>query len=448
MRCIRIGSGAGYAGDRLEPALELIEKGNLDYIGFECLAERTSALAQQERAEHPERGYNPLLTYRLEKVLPLAQQKKVKVITNMGAANPESAAEKAAEIACRHGLTGLKIAAVTGDDVLDKLQQYQDRDIWENGRPLSEFAGEILSANVYMGAQPIVEALRNGADVIITGRVSDPALFLAPLIYEFDWQDDDWVKLGKGTLVGHLLECGGQVAGGYFADPGRKEVPDLARLGFPLAEVSENGDFLLTKAEGSGGCITRHTCIEQMIYEIHDPTKYFTPDVTADFSQVQFTEVGKNCVRVEGAGGHPKTDTLKVSIGYKDCFIGEGEISYGGAGAYVRAKLAAEIVKKRFLLTGVLLEELKIDYIGVDSTYWNHKQDYIVPEEVRLRIAGRAKDLQVARAVGREVESLYTNGPAGGGGARQSVREITSIASMLIDRNDVHPKVTYLEVKK
>ena len=185
-----------------------------------------------------------------------------------------------------------------------------------------------------------------------------------------------------------------------------------------------------------------------MIYEIHDPTKYFTPDVTADFSQVQFTEVGKNCVRVEGAGGHPKTDTLKVSIGYKDCFIGEGEISYGGAGAYVRAKLAAEIVKKRFLLTGVLLEELKIDYIGVDSTYWNHKQDYIVPEEVRLRIAGRAKDLQVARAVGREVESLYTNGPAGGGGARQSVREITSIASMLIDRNDVHPKVTYLEVKK
>lgn len=448
MKRIRIGSGAGYAGDRLEPALELIEKGNLEYIGFECLAERTIALAQQERAEYPDRGYNPLLEYRLEKVLPLAYQNKVKVITNMGAANPVGAANKAAEIATRYGLTGLKIAAVTGDDVLNKLQQYQDREIWENGRPLGELDGEVLSANVYMGAQPIVEALRNGADVVITGRVSDPALFLAPLIYEFDWQADDWERLGKGTLVGHLLECGGQVAGGYFADPGKKEVPNLAALGFPLAEVTENGDFFITKVEGSGGCITRHTCIEQMVYEIHDPTKYLTPDVTADFSQVQFSEVEKNCVKVQGATGHPKTDTLKVSIGYKDCFIGEGEISYGGTGSYGRAKLAAEIVKERFSLTGVELDELKIDFIGVDSTYWKHNQEYIVPEEVRLRIAGRSKSKDVAQIVGREVESLYTNGPAGGGGARQSVREIASIASMLINRDDVHPQVTYMEVKR
>lgn len=447
MKKIRIGSGAGYAGDRLEPALELMEKGNLDYISFECLAERTIALAQQEKASDPEKGYNPLLEYRFEKVLPLAHKNHIKVITNMGAANPVGAAKKVMEMAQSQGIYGLKIAAVTGDDVLDKLQQYQDRDIWETGKPLKELAGEIISANVYMGASPIVDALKGGADIVITGRVSDPALFLAPLIYEFGWKDDDWDKLGKGTLVGHLLECGAQVAGGYYADPGKKDVPGLDHLGFPMAEVSENGEFVVTKVDGSGGFINRDTCIEQMVYEIHDPTKYFTPDVIADFSQVQFIEEGRDRVRALGATGHEKTDTLKTSIGYKDCYIGEGEIIYGGTGAYGRAKLAADVVQKHLQSAGTPLDELKIDFIGVNATYWNENHDYIVPEEVRLRVAGRTKCRNAARAIGREVESLYTNGPAGGGGARQSVREVVAIASMLIDRSEIKPEITYWEVR-
>lgn len=247
MKKIRIGSGAGYAGDRLEPALELMEKGNLDYIGFECLAERTISLGQQDKAKNPEKGYNSLLEYRMERVLPLAYQNKIKVITNMGSANPICAAKKVREIAAAAGLSGMKIAAVTGDDVLDKLGQYENREIWETGRTLRELDGEIVSANAYMGCTPIVEALKADADVIVTGRVSDPALFLAPLIYEFGWALDDWDKLGKGTLIGHLLECGGQVAGGYFADPGQKDVPDLERLGFPIIEASEDGTFLLRR---------------------------------------------------------------------------------------------------------------------------------------------------------------------------------------------------------
>lgn len=382
----------------------------------------------------------------MEKVLPLAYKNKIKVITNMGSANPISAANKVKEIAAAAGLSGMKIAAVTGDDVLSKLGQYKERQIWETGHPLKELDGEVVSANAYMGCDPIIEALAAGADIIITGRVSDPALFLAPLIYEFGWEKDDWDKLGKGTLVGHLLECGGQVCGGYFADPGQKDVPDLERLGFPLAEVREDGTFFVTKVEGSGGCITRHTCIEQMIYEIHDPRRYLTPDVTADFSEVQFVQIGKDKVQVQGATGHPKTETLKVSVGYKDCFIGEGEISYGGTGALARAKLAADIVKKRFAMTDLNLDEVKIDYIGLNSTYWNHNYPYTAPKEVRLRVSGRTKSFETAKRIGCEVEALYTNGPAGGGGARQSVREIMSIASILIDRCDVEHAVTYMEV--
>lgn len=446
MKKLRIGSGAGYAGDRLEPALELMEKGDINYICFECLAERTIALGQQAKAKNPEKGYNSLLEYRMDKVLPLAYEKKIKVITNMGSANPICAAEKVREIANGKNLRELKIAAVTGDDVLDKLSHYDEQEVWETGKPLKKLDGNIISANAYMGAAPIVEALQNGADVIITGRVADPALFLAPLIYEFQWKEDDWDKLGKGTLVGHLLECGAQVAGGYFADPGKKEVPALENLGFPLVEIEESGEFFITKVDGTGGCINRHTCIEQLVYEIHDPCKYITPDVVADFSQVQFVELDRDKVKVQGATGHPKTDTLKVSIGYKDCFIGEGEISYGGTGSLERARLAADIIKKRFDITGVLLDEMKIDYIGVNSTYWNQHHVYPTPSEVRLRVSGRTKNYETAQKIGREVEALYTNGPAGGGGARKTVREIISIASMLIDRYDVDPKVTYMEV--
>jgi len=444
---IRIGSGAGYAGDRLEPALELIEKGRLDYIGFECLAERTIAIAQKAKLVNPSKGYNGLLEHRMDKVLPLAHKHKVKVITNMGAANPQSAVEVICKMAEEKGISGLKVAAVYGDDVLVKLDKYKNTTVWETGKALAELDGDIISANVYMGIDGIVEALRNGADIIVTGRVSDPALFLAPLVYEFGWDINNYDLLGKGTLVGHLLECGGQATGGYFAEPGKKDVQRLWELGFPIAEVSENGEFTITKVEGSGGVVNKDTLTEQMIYEIHDPSTYFTPDCIADFSNVTFTEKGNNAVDVMGATGREKTDTLKVSIGYKDCFIGEGEISYAGPGCLDRAKLAADIVEKRLELTEVKYEELRIDFIGINAIYKNKDRKYNVPEEVRLRVSARTKKRYDADQVGNEVETLYTNGPAGGGGATKSVSEIVSVASILIDRNDVEAKIMYKEVQ-
>lgn len=447
MRTVRIGSGAGYGGDRLEPALELIEKGELDYIGFECLAERTIALAQKEKLSDPEKGYNPLLDYRMDQVLPLAWEHKVKVITNMGAANPAAAAARCIELARKHGCFGMKIAAVMGDDVLDRLEKYQDTELWETHRPLKELEGEIVSANVYMGVEGILRALEQGADVVITGRVSDPSLFMAPLLYEFGWALDDWDKLGKATQVGHLLECGGQVCGGYFADPGKKDVPDLARLGFPIAEVSEDGSIVITKAAGSGGMVTRETCIEQMMYEIQDPSQYLTPDVVADFSRVTFREVGPDRVRAEGATGHPKTATLKTSIGYRDCFIGEGEISYGGPNCCARAQLAAQVLEQRLALRELPLDEVKIDLIGVNSLNWNpDRARSKEPDEIRVRMAARTKDRTAAIRVGEEVEAMYTNGPAGGGGAVKRVTEILSVASMLVSRSDVTATVCLKEV--
>jgi len=448
MKAIRIGSGAGYAGDRLEPALELIEKGNLDYIGFECLAERTIALAQKEKLADPAKGYNPLLEYRMERVIPLAWKHNVKVITNMGAANPMSAAVVCAEIARKNSIKGMKIAAVTGDDVLDQLYKYQDAELWETHRPLKELDGEIVSANVYMGVAGILDALEQGADLVITGRVADPSLFMAPLIHEFGWDLDDWNRLGKAAQAGHLLECAGQVCGGYFAEPGKKDVPDLDRLGFPIIEISENGSFFVTKVEGTGGIVNRHTCIEQMLYEIQDPAKYLTPDVVADFSKLTFTEIGPDKVLAQGASGYPRSATLKTSVGYKDCFIGEGEISYGGPGCYDRAKLAGEIVIKRLVARDIPIEELKVDFIGLNSLNWNSERARNTrPDEVRLRVAARTKDKVSAGCVCEEVETLYTNGPAGGCGATRSVSEIMSIASMLISSNDVTPTVYVMEVQ-
>ncbi|MEW9121370.1 MAG: acyclic terpene utilization AtuA family protein [Thermotaleaceae bacterium] len=451
MKTIRIGAGAGYAGDRLEPALELMEKGNLDYIMFECLAERTIAIAQEQKLKDPNKGYNGLLEYRMDKVLPLCAEKKVKVITNMGAANPLAGAKVIKKIAEEKGIKGLKIAAVLGDNIFENIDRYMDYNVLELETKLSTIKEQIVSANAYTGSEGIVEALENGADIIITGRVADPALALAPLMYEFGWTYEEADKIGKGIMIGHLLECAGQITGGYFADPGFKDVSGLWKLGFPIAEVNEDGDVVITKVEGSGGLVTTATCKEQLIYEIHDPSTYITPDGIADYTNITMEQVGKDRVAVKGATGRPKTDTLKVSIGYKDCFIGEGEMSYGGTGAYERAKLAGEIVKQRLEATGVKIEELRIDYIGINSLYRDKISDAMFEDkslckEVRLRVSGRTIDKSDAVKIGNEVEALYTNGPAGGGGATLGVKEIVSIASIFIPREDIKTEIHYEEV--
>src|SRR5262245_29228067 len=283
MRTIRIGAGAGYSGDRIEPAVELAERGHLNYLVFECLAERTIALAQQARRSDPDAGYDPLLADRFNAVLRPCVANGVKIITNMGAANPAGAARAVASIARDLGLAGLRIAAVSGDDVMEAVRA-RDLPLVETDGRIADVADRMVSANAYLGAGPIVEALAGGADIVITGRVSDPALFLAPLMHEFGWKADDWDRLGKGTVVGHLLECAGQITGGYFADPGYKDVPNLARLGFPLADVSEDGSAVIGKLPETGGRVSLKTCKEQLLlYEVHDPARYCQPDVVADF---------------------------------------------------------------------------------------------------------------------------------------------------------------------
>jgi hypothetical protein len=444
MRTLRIGSGAGYSGDRIDPAVELAEKGDIQYLVFECLGERTVALAQQARMKDPELGYDPLLEERMRAVLPVCAAKGIKIVTNMGAANPLAAARKTAAIAGSMGLRSLKVAAVVGDDVLDACKQ-SDLPIMEFDGTIGQLGNRLISANAYLGAGPIVEALGGGADIVITGRASDPALFLAPIIHAFGWPMDDWNLLGKGIVAGHLLECAGQVTGGYFADPSYKDIPDLARLGFPIGEVGEDGSLVITKVEGSGGAVTAQTCKEQLLYEVHDPTRYLQPDVTADFSQVMVEEIGRDRVRISGGRGSERPPTLKVSVGYVDSFIGEGQISYAGPGALARGRLALDIVRERLKLTGVAASELRFDLIGVDSLHGAHVSAHASePYEVRVRVTGRTENLREAVRIGNEVETLYTNGPAGGGGAFKSARDVVAVASVLLPREVAKPHVQFV----
>jgi len=439
MKTLRIGSGAGYSGDRIEPAVELAEQGDLDYLVFECLAERTIALAQQARISDPQGGYDPLLSERMRRVLPFVGEhegrRRLRVITNMGAANPVSAAREVRRIASELGLA-LKVVAVVGDDVLDVLRPEQ---VLDNGQTLGSLGARLISANAYLGVDGILDALRAEADVVITGRVADPSLFLAPQMFEFGWAAHDWPRLGRGTLVGHLLECAGQVSGGYFADPGFKDVDDLARLGFPLAEIDAEGNAVITKVSGSGGRVSRATCAEQLIYEVHDPAAYLTPDVTADFSHVSFVEESVDRVRAQGAAGRARPERLKVSVGYLDGWIGEGQMSYGGPGAVARAQLAREVVLKRLELMGVKMQDVRAELIGMDSLHGPRSS--VEPWEVRLRVAARCEERSEAVRVGNEVETLYTNGPSGGGGASKSVRQVVAVASLLLPRDAVNPRI-------
>ncbi|WP_371367752.1 hypothetical protein SRRS_15740 [Sporomusa rhizae] len=442
MKKIRIGSGAGYSGDRIEPAVELAVKGNIQYLCFECLAERTIAIAQQAKLKDPNVGYDPLLEARMEAVLNVCKKNNVKIITNMGAANPVAGAQKIKEVAQRLGIKDLKIAAVSGDDVLSTIKD-MDLKIEETGEKLVSIKDKLVSANAYVGAEPIVEALKNGADIVITGRVADPALFAAPIIYEFGWSPDNWDLMGKATVLGHLLECAGQITGGYYSDPGYKDVPGVAHLGFPIAEVQENGEFFITKVPEAGGMVTLDTCKEQMLYEIHNPAAYITPDVAANFTGVEFNQIGKDMVQVTGATGAPKTDSLKVSIGYVDSYIGEGQISYAGPGAVARGQLALDIVAERLKLMGVKYQEIRFDLVGVNSLHGDKLSSGHEPYEVRARVTGRTQNMKEAVRIGNEVETLYTNGPAGGAGAWKVAREVIAMVSALIPRSLVQSNVHY-----
>jgi hypothetical protein len=442
---LRIGAGAGFAGDRIDPAVVLAERGDVDFLVFECLAERTIALAQLEKLRDPGRGFDPRLEERMEALLAVCRTRGIRIVTNSGAANPLAGARAIAAIARRLRLPGIKIAAVTGDDVLGHVREHAQ----EYRRHYPELAGieeRIISANAYLGAEPIVQALDAGADIVITGRVADPALFLAPLVHAFRWSMTDWPLLGKGILVGHLMECAGQLTGGYFADPPICDVPDIAELGFPVAEVTRAGSAVFSKAPQTGGLLNIATCSEQLLYEVHDPREYVTPDVVADFSAVNFRELGPSRVSAEGASGTQRPDKLKAVLAYLDGYIGEGQLSYAGPNALSRAQLALDIVRHRLRRTGMTDHELRCELIGVNSVIQTAQlTSSFAPQEVRIRVAGRARTQRDALRIGDEVEALYTNGPAGGGGAIKAVREVIGLLPMLVPRDAASTRLTIEE---
>jgi hypothetical protein len=455
---VRLGAGAGFAGDRIDPAVALAEKAELDYLIFECLGERTVALGNVRRLHEPDAGYDPMLTARMRAVLPLLVPSGARVITNAGAANPEAAARKVCEVIGELGFEGtVRVAAVTGDDVLAQVVD-ADPVVWETGRRLSDHAEELVSANAYLGAEALLPALRAEADVVIGGRLADPSLYLAPLIHEFGWDScpsgkedeagaEELDRLAGGTLVGHLLECAGQLTGGSYADPVTKPVPGMDDLGFPYADVDGDGGALLQKLHDAGGVLTLDTCREQLVYEVADPQGYITPDITADFSGAHFDARGEDRVQVRGAIGRARPDTLKVTLGFHSGWAGEGQISYAGPRAMERAELASQIVTARLVrLHGFSADDLTTEYIGTGSTYRQFSPPNRHTPEVRVRISGTAGSEEQALAVAHEVESLYTNGPAGGGGARGSSWEVVAVRSTDIPREKVTPAISIMEV--
>lgn len=445
MKPFRIGAGAGYSGDRIDPAQDLAERGELDALVFECLAERTIALAQLRRSHDPQAGYDPLLKERMRAVLPACVKNGTTIITNMGAANPRAAGEAVLQVARELGLGRLRVAVVTGDDVLAWMLG-NDVPLLESDQTVRSLDGRLISANAYLGAQAMLPALQSGADVVITGRVADPALFLAPLMHRFGWKADDWRQLGQGVVVGHLLECAAQVSGGYIADPGHVDVPRLEEVGFPLAEVQPDGRCVITKLAGSGGRVDRLTCTAQLLYELEDPARYLQPDVVADFSGVRLAEAGPDRVSVEGASGHPRPEHLKVTLGYREGFIGDGQISYAGPGARARGELALSVLEHRLKRIGMQDLEHRAELIGVNAMHGRALGADREPYEVRVRLSVRTATRDQAERVGQEVEALYLNGPAGGGGVTQVVREVVAAASALIPREAVNTECEILEL--
>lgn len=438
-----IGCGAGFSGDRTDVAAPLVEAliadGRPAALFFESLGERTLAFAQIRRRDDPDSGYEPLLEEMLAPILGRCLSAGIPIIGNFGAANPQAAARVVARLARAAGHDDARIAAVTGDEVSDVIDVEGSAGLGLDQRPPG---ARHLAANAYLGARPIVEALARGAQVVVTGRVADPALALAPLVHHFGWSWDDWARLAAGTLVGHLLECGAQVTGGYFADPGLKDVPGLDRLGFPIAEVSADGTAVITKPAGTGGLVTPATVKEQLLYEIHDPAAYLTPDVVLDVTGVAVEAVGPDRVAVRGARGRPRPETLKVTVSVDGGWIGEGEISYAGPNAEARARLALDVLRRRC----TTVARFRGDLIGVGSVFGDEAGQFLERhggqvEDVRARIAVEAAERAAVELALREVEALLCCGPAAGGGARRTLRPRINTWSALAAREAIEARV-------
>ncbi|MDD0838890.1 DUF1446 domain-containing protein [Curvibacter sp. HBC61] len=439
-----IGCGAGFSGDRWDAAVPvvrtLIARGGPAVLMFETLAERTLALAQLQRRQNPQAGYEPTLARFIRPVLADCIAHGIPIVGNFGAAHPHGAAACLQALAQTLGLPPLRIGVVEGDDVLAQLTPEQLAQV------RGPHPGAPVSANAYLGAQGIAACLRAGAQIVVTGRVADPALALGPMLAHFGWAEDDWDRLAAGTIAGHLLECGAQVCGGYFADPGLKDVPDLAHVGFPVLSMAADGRFTVGKADHTGGCVDERTVKEQLLYEIHDPAAYLTPDVVADISAVQVQAIGPNQVQVSGVRGHPRPATLKTTACFEGGWLAEGEISYAGPNAVARARLAAEVVRTRLAEQAPALAPLRCDLIGVaslfndDASDWARAQgaeaatDPLALTDVRLRVAARSPQREDAEQLTREVLALYTCGPAGGAGVRTAITPRLASESWYVPR--------------
>ena len=406
-----VGNAAGFATDRVDagaPVVKaLIESGAPAALFYETLAERTLAYAQRNKLRDADKGYTPDLERFLAPVLADCVAHGIPILGNFGAANPAGAARAIHRLAKELGIADIKVAVVEGDDVREGLRSMQVQ-AWEEEPLFDVGRHDIVAANAYLGARPIADALALGADVVVTGRVTDSALALAPLLHQFGWDDGDWDRVAAGVLTGHLLECGAQATGGYFADPGYKDVPDMADIGYPIAEVTGDGDIVLTKPSGTGGRVDPRTVKEQILYEIHDPANYLTPDVTLDLMQVSVSGAGPDRVAVTGAKGRPAPETLKVTISFEGGWLGEGEISYAGPGAAARARLAARTAKQRVerefpglaVRTDVLGLVSVLDGDGGGLSQSHTDTDW---QDVRVRLAVNAEDETTAARAAREV---------------------------------------------
>lgn len=445
---IHIGCGAGFANDRpdagLRLAQDLASRSGQRYLMFELLAERTLAEAQLRKQADPNSGYAARLFDFLRPVLDICIEAGIPIVTNGGAANPRAAAERLrAELGARH--PGLKIACVVGDDLLNMEQQRLGQ--WLS---LDQPQNDLVSVNVYTGAEGITQALAEGAGIVLCGRVADPSLAVGPICHGLGWAADDWQKMAIATVAGHLLECCTQITGGYFAHPGLKDVPAPAELGCPIAEIGSDGSLVITKAAGSGGCVTERTVKEQLLYEVHDPRCYLTPDVVLDLGEARVSALSENRVSISGIQGHPRPERLKAIAGVRGRWFGEAEISYAGPGAVARASLARDILLQRFdhLAPGV---QPWIDLAGVASLFNDARGDYLgkclvqAPEvdDVRVRVGLVHHDRAQLDMLLAEVESLYTNGPAGGGGVRRHLGESIATQGFLVPRDEIDTRLEW-----
>jgi hypothetical protein len=450
---IRIASGQGFWGDLIDAPYDQVTKGDIDYLVMDYLAEVTMSILQKQKNNNPEFGYARDIPKLMERILPICKQKGIKVITNGGGVNPIGCAEAIIKVANELKITGLKIAVVVGDDIRERIDELiaegETLNNMETGESISEVKDKLLSANVYLGAGPIVEALKKGADIVITGRTTDTGLTLAPMIYEFDWSMADYNLMSAGTVAGHILECGGQASGGNFL--GDWKSIELTNIGFPIAEAFPNGEVIVTKHEKLGGKVSYETVAEQLVYEIGDPKKYITPDCIADFTSINLEEIGENRVKVYGITGEKETDTFKVSCSYSDGYSASASLTYSWPEALTKAKAADVILRKRLENLGLEFEEIRTEFLGYNSCHGElakkHNEDDI--NELVLKVAVRSKDYKSVDRFGKEIAPLILTGPpsvTGFAGGRPKPSEVVAYWPALIKKEFIKPEVKILEV--